>query len=147
MARQILPVFVLGSDVDALKARLRATASATDLGVQACAGVGDTDRASWGLFYASVLVYCKSESSWTSATAQYNQGQMYEDNLFTWQKKLKAAGCDVTPIDPQPAEAPGSGMVTSVVRWVGLTLVVVTSAYVVHEVAATVHELLPARKA
>lgn len=142
MARQILPVFVTPNDVDALKKRLRGVASGTDLGVQACTGLSDTDRAAWGLFYASVVDYVRSDSGWFSAASQMNQGQEYEDNLYTWQQKLQTSGCDVTPVNPQPAEPPGSG----IVKWLGVVVVVGVAAYVTHEVASTIHELSPRSK-
>jgi hypothetical protein len=139
MARQILPVFWLPSDLDALKRSLIDAARGTDLGVQACAALPDATRAAWGVFYAGVVDWCRSSTPLFGLGTEANIGEGMQDALYQWQLKLQAAGCTLgaPAVNPQPAEAPGS----SVLKWLALAAIVGAGAYVAHEVAETVKDL------
>jgi hypothetical protein len=142
MARQILPVFVTGSDVDDLKRRLRAAAMGADQSVQGCASIGDNQRAAWGDFYTSVLAYVNEPTSFWSAAAEMNRGQAYEDELVSWNSQLQGAGCQLVTPQYDPSKDAARDATVNVLKWVAVGAVAVSGAYIVGKVAE-VAELLP----
>lgn len=138
MARQVLPVVVLPSDVDALKSHLAEKLTSTDIGVQACSALPDATRAEWGIFYATAMGWTQSSTSILAGASQANLGEGYENELFGWQKRLQSAGCAVPVSDPQPPEAPG----TSLVKWATVAVAAVAGAYVVGRVTEVAVEAL-----
>jgi hypothetical protein len=131
MARQILPVFVTGADVDDLKRRLRAAVAGTDQSVQSCTTIQDAQRAAWGSFYASVLSYTNESSSLWSAAAQMNRGQGYEDELVSWSKQLRSSGCQNVVPDYDPSKDAARDATVNIAKWIGIGVASVAGAYVI----------------
>jgi hypothetical protein len=136
MARQPvnLPVFVTLSDVKDLKTRLQAAAGGTDVSVQNCVSIGDTDRAAWGQFYSAVLSYVREPPHFfqsISAATLLNQGEAYEDELAAWQDKLEIGGCALsTPkYDPGAQQNKQLDALVQLARWGSIALVAIGGAY------------------
>lgn len=127
----ILPTFVTASDVDAIKARVKAALTGTDLSVQSCPAITDSVRAAWGTFYGAVLGFCQSESSTWTAAAEANRGEAYERELFDWQKKLTASGCSLGVPLHDPGADPGRDSFMQLAKYATVVVTAVAGAYVV----------------
>ncbi len=148
MARQILPVVWTSGDIDTLKKNLKESATGTDLGVQACAALPDATRAAWGVFYADVLDYARTPTSFWTTASDANLGEKKQDELYAWQQKLAGLGCNAgaPAVNPQPPEAPGLGNLAAIFKWVALAAIVGAAAYATHEVVGVARDLLPSRE-
>jgi hypothetical protein len=128
-----------------MKRRLLGNAQGTDASVQACTTVSDAGRASWGLFYASVLDFAHTPSSFWAAAAEANTTEEYENQLFEWQKQLSKDCPAIVQSNPniEPASVLAWG---SALKWFGIAAAAIAGAYVVHEVVDVVYLLKPAPK-
>ena len=148
MARQILPVVWTAGNIDDLKRSLKESATGTDLGVQACTTLDDATRAAWGVFYASILEYARTPTSfWTTGTGRRPRGEEAGRSLHLAAEDRRG-GCNAgaPAVNPQPQEPPGLTGISSIVKWVALALIVGAAAYATHEVVGVARELLPGRE-
>jgi hypothetical protein len=139
----ILPTVRGTDDVRTIQSRLGAAARGTDQSVQQCAGITDSLRGAWGIFYASVLDYTKEEPRFWTAASQYGRGESFEDELVAWQGKIESAGCGllVPKYDPKQDEK-GS----EIVRWIGIAVIAFAGAYVIGKVVPLIPKIrLPQR--
>lgn len=144
-ARQILPQVWFASDIDALKARLRAALKGTDASVQAC-GVSDDLRASWGFFYTSVMNYVSVPTGFFTTGAEANRGLAYEDELLLWQNRIEQGGCALLVPKYDPNVDVTRDATLSVFKYVAIAAVAVGGAFVVGkvlEVGVNMSKVLP----
>lgn len=139
MPRQILPIFVTAGVVDDLKKRLRAAAVGTDQTVQSCAPLNDATRASWGQFYAAVLDFTGEPTAFWTANAANERAYAYEDELVSWQGKLKGGGCALTVPDYDPSKNKAQDATLQLFEYLAIIAAAVGGAYVVSRVI----EVLP----
>ena len=121
-----------------LKQRLKSALYGTDLSVQSCSSLDDGTRASWGAFYISAMDYVNEDSSFWLAASDMNRGEAYEQELYDWQKKIEGKGCELKVPKTDPSASRSS--TDNLIKWAGVAVVAVSSAYVIGKIATVVIE-------
>lgn len=125
----ILPSIILPADIEAVQARLKASADGTNESVKACAALDAPTKASWSFFYAAVSAYCAVPIHWYANTtgSLYERGLDYEAELLQYQELIQGKGCQLTvplhDVTPPPPPA------VDFAKWIAIGVTAAAGAY------------------
>ncbi len=125
-----LPNIVGPADVRRLKDRLQPSMLATNAAVKTCDKLAPGERQAWEVWYAAWLVWYATPEPWLFGAAnEYDETQVYEAQLASWQEQLRTK-CNV----PGPIVKDETAVDLSGLKWVAAAVIVGALAYTVRTV-------------
>jgi hypothetical protein len=130
----LFPIIRSTEGVKAAKDRLLATAQSVDKSVQQCGALDSTTRASWGLFYASIIDFAREDVPFFGTGQFSDQLSVNEQELYTWQQKLGVMCTLNLPLFNPTVTDPESATLLQFARYGLLAAGIIGGAYTVGKI-------------